>query len=161
MNIAHAEAGQRTPAWPPERHVVATRLTASSSVDVLHSDATSMHQVVQTFLHLQRIAVRAQGQLGSVDCRTGHCRVEITSLQVVDDSASLALSRTLPRGTVLAKLAEANWRKELFLVATVVRGMSVIVIHPICYADVVCATATPANASRDHKVYQPLPIVPF
>jgi hypothetical protein len=43
-------------------------------------------------------------------------------VQVTDDSTGVALSRALPRGTVLAKLADARWRKELFLVATVVRG---------------------------------------
>ena len=43
-------------------------------------------------------------------------------LQVTDDTAAMALSRALPRGTVLATLADAAWRKELFLRINVIRG---------------------------------------
>lgn len=45
-------------------------------------------------------------------------------MEVTDDTATLALSKHLPRGKLLAKLNDSSWRKELFLVVNIIRGMS-------------------------------------
>jgi hypothetical protein len=44
-------------------------------------------------------------------------------MEVTDDTASLALSKQLPRGKMLAKLNDSSWRKELFLVVNIIRGV--------------------------------------
>lgn len=43
-------------------------------------------------------------------------------LQVLDETKALSLSRQLPKGTVLARLKDSHWKKEIFLVVNILRS---------------------------------------
>jgi hypothetical protein len=55
-------------------------------------------------------------------CRTGYCKAEIKDLAVKDLTASLCISKQLPKGTMLSKLKDSAWRKESILLVNVIRG---------------------------------------
>jgi hypothetical protein len=56
-------------------------------------------------------------------CRSGQCKVELVDLHVLDESRALSLSRHLAKGTVLARLKDSHWRKEVFLVVNILRSV--------------------------------------
>lgn len=65
-------------------------------------------------------------------CRTGYCKAQIRDLNVKDLTASLAISKQLPKGMMLSKLKDAAWRKEGFLLVNVIRG-TVMLSFPTHY----------------------------
>lgn len=71
-------------------------------------------------------AVASSARSKNLLCRTGYCKVQIRDLNVKDLTASLAISKQLPKGMILSKLKDAAWRKEGFLLVNVIRGTATL-----------------------------------
>lgn len=70
------------------------------------------------------VTLRIWAALSFTDvCRTGYCKVQIRELNVRDLTASLTISKQLPKGMMLCKLKDPAWKKEGFLLVNVIRGV--------------------------------------